>query len=874
MPWTHVLIVRLRSLFQRARIEQELDAELQFHLAQQIEENLAAGMSAEDACASARRSVGSLAHIEDQCRDSLGLRLVDEVKRDVRDACRTLVTHPAAALIAVVSLALAIGATIAMFTVVDALLLRPFPYPDPDRIVRVTQPMGAQAFTMFGPAGFQIWPSDLQKSRLFNGMGLYVTGGLNLGGSTAERLRAASVTAGFFEALGAKLTLGRTFTAEDIERVGHVVVISHQLWQRRFGAAAMVGRRIVLNGESFLVTGVMPPRMDFPNQSDAWIASSDGGQLDADPLLTVLIARLMPGVTTGHAANEVGRLVGRNVVRRGGTIDPKSLVMQVTPLHRAITEDTRPFLLLIASGALLALLGAGLNTANLLVTLVSARRQDFAVRRALGASDLSLARQLLCESALLAIAAGGAAVPAAGWVLDAVRAFVPTTVHAAAALAINARALAATAVISLIVAALCASVSSMSLRGRALSEVLRGASVAAADPIWRRVRSAVVMTQVAIAFVLLAGGVTVVRKVAALMAVDLGVRAENALVVDLALPRAIYGSPELIRQFFQRFEGELRGHPEVVEIAVASGVPGDVNRGGAELLVDGEPTPPGGQYLGQGLSVSPRYFSALGIDLLAGRPFVDTDRVGASSVAIVSEGFARNFGMGPADIVGRRALLNHHRVDIVGVVRDVRMRGPEGRFEPATYVPFAQEPIVYGPLHVVVTARTDAKELIPSVREAGARADRNVPPFAIRSVDEIRASDLAQRRFVMTMMLVFGGLAFAVAAVGLHGVLTYLVQQRRHEIGVRMALGASPARVKWGVLAIGLWQAIGGVGLGVACALAVSRMVATSIPALGQFDMRGAAVVSGTMLAVSIAATWLPAHRATRIDPVQTIRFG
>ena len=215
MPWTHALIVRIRALFRRARVEHELDAELQFHLEQQIEENLAAGMNTEDACASARRSVGRLAHIEDQCRDSLGLRVVDEVKRDVRDACRTLITHPAAALIAALSLALAIGATIAMFTVVDAVLLRPLPYPNPDRIVRVTQPMGAQAFTMFGRAGFQLWPSDLQNSRLFNGMGLYVTGGLNLGGPNAERLRAASVTAGFFEALGAKPTLGRTFTAED-----------------------------------------------------------------------------------------------------------------------------------------------------------------------------------------------------------------------------------------------------------------------------------------------------------------------------------------------------------------------------------------------------------------------------------------------------------------------------------------------------------------------------------------------------------------------------------------------------------------------------------------------------------------------------------
>jgi predicted permease len=867
------ILQRVWYLIRQRRLEAELAEEIDCHRAMKQEELEARGLGPTEATFAARRALGSVALARDRSRDVWRLGWLQGMVKDFRLAIRTLSATPMLSTVAVLSLALAIGVNATMFSVVDAVLFRPLPYPNPDRIVRLTG-MGPQAFTSFGPLGFEVHPPDLRRSPLFQGIGSYVTGGLTLTGDMAERLRAASVTSGFFEALDVKPALGRTFRIEDIPQAGHVAVISDRLWHRRFGGnPAIVGRPIALNGQEFVVLGVLPPSLDFPDQSEVWIPSSEGDRLGLLLLKPILIARLAHGVRPFEAANEVARIVRDFLLHRGGTVIPGSVTVRVTPLRRAIAEDVRPTLLLVATGALLALLVACINAANVLLTRIPARHRDVAVRRALGASDLDLARQVLCESLLLSIPAGVLTVPVARWVLDAARAFLPATLFGMSDIAIDSRTITVTAFMLLVTPALLAWAQSRSLRTLAPAAMLRTSpTTGTADPFWRRFRSTLVVGQIAVALVLLVIGVNVFRKVVELTDVNLGVHGNQTLVVDLILPSATTDSAGRPRQFYQQFEADLREHAAVTEIAATSGVPGEAYAGfPAELLVDGAPTPPGADYVGDRLVVTPRYFAALGIDLLAGRTFVDTDRAGVPLVAIISEGFARKFGIQPAELVGRRALLNHEWVDIVGVVRDVRMRGPESRLERAAYVPFAQAPVEYGAFHIVVKGDADPKRLVSSTLETGARIDPGVPLFGIRTFEEIRARYLTQRRFVMTMMLVFGGLAFGLATVGLYGVITHLVLRRTHEIGLRMALGASPSAVKRQVLASGLWHALSGIGVGATCSLAFSQ-ISTNIPSVGGLDRGALAGVAIALLMVSMVATWLPASRATKVDPLLALR--
>jgi putative ABC transport system permease protein len=650
----------------------------------------------------------------------------------------------------------------------------------------------------------------------------------------------------------------------------HLAVIGHELWQTHFkGATDLLGRQIVLNRETFVVLGVMPRGFVMPQAAEVWVPSRWGGRVvGAGPVFPVVIARMAHGVTRTDASREV--LQTPSAIGRRPYTDAARV--SITSLRDTLIGEMRPIVLLLAVGAFIVLLVASTNIASLLLTRVSARQREFAVRRALGASERDIARQILFETFLLSTMAFIATVPIATWTLDAIRTWVPIRMYGAADIALDGRAVIASAAFSLLTALLFSAAPMWSARGKSAVDALRGATAATADPRWRRFRSGLAVAEIACALVLLAGAVTVIRTVASLMAVDLGVRADRVLVAGMDWPND-EAQAERRLPFLQRYEAAFRALPGVESVGITTGVPGSAQqRGSAELIVDGLPVPEKAGYVGSHVMASPEYFSIMGIDLLAGRAFTARDHFFAPKVAVISESFARRYGLRPQDSIGRRAVLDHRWVEIVGVVRDVRTAGPSGRLDATAYVPFAQRQDG-GPLQFVLKTHGNPSQLIAAARAAAARIDPNVPLYDIRTFDQLREAHVRDRRFVMTMMSGFGALAFVLAVLGLYAVVSYLVHLRTREIGIRMAMGATSAAVRMSVLANGVAHCLAGLVLGGVLAVALSQLLSSRLRDFGELDLVSLSVASAAFLVSAALAAWLPARRATKIDPVHALRF-
>jgi putative ABC transport system permease protein len=788
-----------------------------------------------------------------------------ELLRTFRSLWRT----PGFTVVVVLVLALGIGANTALFSVVDAALLKPMPIPQPERVVQVSGTGRPGAFIWFNQRGFEVWPAFMDATS-FDAVSAYVTGELNLHGFGRGRVRAAAVTPEFFDVLAVPPVLGRVFNGQDVAAGSFdVALISQELWQSTFESAPdILGRKIVLNRQTFIVLGVMPRGIDMPQATEIWVPSYWGRRVVRGRwVLPIVAARLAAGVTPAHALDEIAKTAGP----LGGKAPAVDYEPQIASLRDTLVGETGTIILFLAAGALVVLLVACTNIASLLLTRVSARQREFAVRRALGAGDRDIARQILAESLLLSALAFLATIPVAMWTLHAIRAWVPVRMYGASDIAVDARALAAAVVLSLATAMLFSAAPLWSARGRSALDALRSACATTADPRWRRFRSGLAIAEISFALVLLAGAVTVIRTVASLMAVDLGVRAERVLVVGVDWPSdETRGDRRLT--FLKRYEEAFGALPGVESVGITSGVPGAMGLGYAELIVDGLQVPDTTGYIGSQVMASPQYFSIMGVELVAGRLFTERDHFFAPKVAIVSETFARRYRLRPDEIVGRRAVLDHRWVDIVGVVKDIRPGGPSASLDATAYVPFAQRQDG-GPLQFVVQTQGDPNRHIAAVGAAAARIDPNVSLYDIRTFDQIRAAHLRDRRFVMTMLSWFGGLAFVLAVLGLYAVVSYLVHLRTREIGIRMAMGATIGTVRVSVIANGVAHCLAGVLLGAALALGLSQLLSSRLRDLGQLDFVTLLIVSIAFLSSAALAAWLPARRATRIDPVQALRF-
>jgi putative ABC transport system permease protein len=578
-----------------------------------------------------------------------------------------------------------------------------------------------------------------------------------------------------------------------------------------------------------------------------------------------VIARLNEGVAAASARD---RVLGATALK-----GQAAAAVQVAPLREALVGAVRPIALAVWIAAGLVLLVACINAANLLLARVARRQREFAVRRALGATRGRLIRQVVLESLVLSALGALASIPAAIWTLQAARVLLPATLHGVADLGIDGRTIFAAGGLALVATLLFGFGPSLSIRPLSSADAVHAAAPGG-DRFWRRVRSGLLVAEIAIALVLLAGATALVQEIREVMAIDIGVRGERALAIELSLPRATYRTVDDHRAFFARADEVLRAVPGVEEVGVTSQLPG---RAPALLVVqhvaiEGHAPAAAERHDALLLTASPGYFAAAGIDLIAGRAFTNGDRPGTESVVIVSESFARLLDLQPAQLIGARVPSQDAAATIVGVVRDVRLQGPERPFAPALYVPHVVDPRTSGPVYLVIRAAADPVALVPAIRSAVARIDADLALYNIRSFDEIRAVLLTERRLAMITMVVFAGLAFILSAIGLYGVVSYLVQARTREIGIRLAIGASRPAVCRGVLWSGAGHALAGVGLGIAASLAVTTLVASRLPALGRVSFESVAWLAVMLVAVALLATVLPAWRASRIDPAVTLR--
>jgi putative ABC transport system permease protein len=782
---------------------------------------------------------------------------------DLRFASRALRRSPGFTAVAVITLALGIGANTALFSVADAVLFKPLPYPNPERIVKIDG--GPLRFTK---AGFGA-SRQMEQSAVFSGAGIYASGGLNVGNDgSAERVKAATVTPGFFQALGTAPMIGRPFTDAQTTALDRVAVIGHGLWRRRLGERRELDQPLILNGQAYTVVGVMPPGYAFPEYAEVWIPTGVDRQITGAAFAPLGIARMAAGTTIPAAKEEVERIKYAKQPK-----DPRDSEVVIIPLREELVGSVRPLFGLVAAAGLLVLLVACINTANLLLARISSREREISVRRAVGASQGRLVRYLLCESALLSATAGVLAVPAAVLTLGAVRLLLPPTLHGVTDIAMDPRAVLVTGMLCLACTLVFGLAPSLSVGGSP-GTVLRGGT-ASARPFWRRLRGVLVASEVAAGLILLAGAATVVKTVATLMHADIGARGENVLTLQLTLPQGKYAERARIGDFTSRLEERLRDIRGVQFAGVTTMMPGSREVGiGAGIDIEGLGKPQGESFALY-MRASGDYLRAMGIDLLAGRLIDTTDTASSPPVAVVSERIARLYGLEPSQVVGRRIREPFTKtptfVEIVGVVRDVRHRGPEAAAGAQLYLPFAQSPS-FGTLYVAVKASSPPAAVVGDVRSAVAAIDPALPPYNVKTFDEIRAAFVTERRFAMMLMIAFAGLTAALAAVGLYGVISYLVQLRRREIGIRIALGATPGRVLGTTLAYGLGYAAAGIAVGAAAATALSRVFMSQVPGLQQVNASTLAAAATAMLLLAACTTWFPARRAAQMDPVDALR--
>jgi predicted permease len=805
--------------------------------------------------------------------------MTDSLLHDLRLAVRALRRSPGFTAAAALTLALGIGATTAVFGIVDAVLLRPLPYPAPDRLVRLYQGDRHSGTTR---EGFST-PDFLdlrERSRTLEGAAAFRTRPMALGGEEAERVSATHASHELFPLLGASPLLGRAYdAAEDSPGGEPVVVLGERLWRRRFGAdPAILGRTVLLDDRAHVVVGVLPADFAFPSaETDLWVplraapTSAPRGVHDLG-----VVARLAPGATLDGARREIATIAAELEAEHPADNEGRDFL--AVPLRDALVGDVRPRLLLLLGATTLVLLVACANVAHLLLARATTRSREVAVRTALGATRGRLARQFTVEALVLALLGGTLGVGLAGWALDLLVGLVPGGVPRIEAAAIDGRVLAVVATTLTAVGLVFGLAPALARRDVGLHATLREAGAPGLSASRRRVRArgAHVVAEIALAVTLVGGASLLIRSFARLLDVDPGFRAENVVKLDFQLPARRY--PQAFSDFpeypeIRAFHGEL-----LRRVATIPGV-------SAAAIAVNHPVDPGwttsfrleGQTEAEAATqpetsiriVSPDYFRTVGVPLLRGRLLEPRDDGAAPRVVVVNAAFARRHLSG-VDPIGRRIELFGRDHEIVGVVGDERFDGLGAEPPPAVYPPLAQMPLSAGSLLVLAAGRPEA--VIPQVRAIFRELDPQLAVFGVEALEETLAGSIAAPRFTALLLGLFAALALALAVVGVHGVLGYTVAQRSREIGIRLALGASRARVTRDVVAEGLRLAALGLALGLAGTLALGHALRGMLFGIGAADPATLLGVAALLAAVATAASWLPARRAAKVDPMTTLR--
>lgn len=883
MRRVRALWMRLRGMAAGERAGEEIRAELEAHLAMHIEDNVRAGMTPEEARRQALIRLGGMEQARQAWRERRTLPWLETLGQDVRFGLRVLAKSPGFAAVAILTLALGIGANTAIFSVVNAVLLQPLPYAHPNRLVLVTEGNPKAGFSGDGMS----WPvfSELRDhNRSFSAVAGLVSHALTLTGQGEPAdMSTVVVTQDFFSVFETKPLLGRALLPNDGRRgAAPAVVLSEDLWRSRFGAdPGIVGRPITLDQRSFTVVGVMPASFHTPffNQADqVWIP------LIQDPLFSgwttrpqaphwmPVVGLLRPGVSMAWARAEMetvsAGLAAKFPEERGWEI-------VIEPLRAAVVGDVRSPLLVLLCAVALVLLIACANLANLLLTRATARSTEIAVRVAIGASPRRIARQLLTESTMLGLLGGATGVGLAWWGVSALAWTLPAGLPRYHSVRVDgsvlvfalALSLAASLAFGLAPALFTAKGDPQNhLRESARSGEARGS---------QRARSLLATAEVALAMVLLVATGLLMRSLIRLTSVRPGFALDHLVKAEVSLPRFQYSKPEQWVAFSNQLLTRLQAQPGLQDAAIAAPLPILDNSVSLPFVIPGNPPlPPGAVNLADYAAVTPHYFRVMAIPLLRGRLFDADDSMSTPPVALISQAFARRYFPGQ-DPVGRRLTFGfppngqvlREIVGVVGDIHDVSLAKTPG---PMMYVPFAQAPFWGG--EVVVRSALSASAVAGAIRAETHGIDRNLPVTEIESFPEAVDASVAQPRFRTALLEIFSGMALLLAAAGIFGVVSWSVSRRTREIGVRMALGARRQDVVRLVLMQGVRPALVGVAVGAVGAVLLTRLMASLLYGIRATDPLTYAGVAILLLAVELVATYIPARRAASVNPMEALR--
>ncbi len=872
--------LRLRSIFRRDLVDHELDDELQFHLSRLIDQEIARGLPPQEARYSALRLMGPIAQNQEVCRDMRQVNWIEDLQQDLRYTVRTLCRNPIFSIVAVVALALGIGVNTAMYSVAYGMLFRPLPYAEPDRVAVVYMNYSPRDFR-FGTMCMRDYLLWKDNNHVFENPSIFRNQSMDIGGSEGlpEQVDGAAVTAGFFSTIGATPLIGRGFVpGDDKPTADKIAVLSETLWRRRYGSdPAVLGRTITVNGGPVTVIGVMPAAVKFPRTSvEVWTNLPLVPPTRYGPWFYRGVARLKPGIGMPQAQAELATIA--NLMMQENPYY-KRLEFPVLMLRDALVGTSMKSALLALTGAVgLVLLIAVVNVANLMLARAAVRRREIAVRLSLGAGRGRLVRQLLTESVLLAGLGGLAGLGVAWWCIRLIRVWNPGNFPMIQFIQLDGGAVAFMAAVSVLAGIMFGLAPALQGARTDLSQTLReSGSASGASSGSRSVRAVLVVSEIAISLMLLVGAGLLLRSFANLHRVTAGFTKPPRQMLSMLISPSKEKSQDVRTGL--AFDNELlrraRGIPGVESAALTDSIPPNQQGDADTFVLDGQELGPGEMNpvitLG---TVTPEFFSTMGIPLVRGRYFDDHDLPDSAPVALVSEAFARRYFPGQ-DAVGKRIKqsgpgFGDNWMQIVGVVGNVKYMGLTMDTAMAYYMPLAQS---YSPrIYLVVSTSGDASLVAERLRAEIQSLDPTLTLAQVETIEQSMDQSVSRPRFNAMLLGLFAGIALVLAAVGIYGLVAYWVAQRTREIGVRMALGAGPADVIRMVAGQGAMLAGFGIGIGLAGALALTRVLQALLFGVSVRDVATFALAPLGMILVVLLATLIPAIRATRVSPVAALR--
>ena len=871
----------------RNKREEDLERELQSHLELETQEQRESHLTPEQARYAAQRAFGNTALTSEATREAWGFTWPDKLWQDTRYGCRALKNNPGFAAVAILTAALGIGVNTSIFTVVNAVLLRPLPYRDAERLVSPVN-IGKDNLIGLGVADFQ-YAAWRDQSKIFDGIAAYTSRRFTITRSgDPERLRAQAVTPRFLRTMGIAPLLGRDFSAGDATpRGGQVALLSYALWMKRFGGdSSILSKQVTLDGKPYSVAGVLPPNFEFPENSDVSLLVAMSEPAAAQPNGAIyfynVIARMKPGVTTERADADLS-LINQRLASAYPRISSGARAgaqTRVVGLHDRLVGNVRPALLVLAGAVMLVLLIVCVNISNLLLARAVARQKEIAVRIALGAGRGRIFRQLLTEGMLLAAAGGAAGLALAFEGVKLLRAIAPSGVPHIENAHISGVVLGFNMSIALLSGILFGLAPVRGASGIDPEAALKQASRSATgNRRHRRLESLLIVSETAFALILLAGAGLLMRTFAGLTAIAPGFNPENVVTAQLSLPYWKYPTAERQRAFLDAALEKVQSGPGVVAAGEVACLPygGFVLTG--SLLIEGKPAadPNAADSGAESVAVNYAagdYFRAMGIPVLEGRAIDNSDRAGRPPAAVVNQAFVRRFFPNATPLGSRIRIQGVTEwMQIAGVIGNVKQGGLASEPRAEIFEPAAQTESGGSARTLAIRSTSDPRLLIPWLRSQIAELDTDLPPAEIETMRETMASLVASQLFVRRLLALFAGIAITLAAIGIYSVLVYSVEQRAHEMGIRLALGAKRRQIMGLIIGRGLRLSLTGAVIGIAGGLALTRYLKSLLYGVTPHDPITLAVGFALVILVALCAAYLPARRAVNQDPIATLRI-